>query len=84
MKSRCFHTKSRAARISIMEFIAALVAALLLSPAEAHSLEDYKGTGKDGVPCEEQIAVCTEAMKSVEFSGDDLGKAHQARGACGL
>src|ERR1700728_2041475 len=59
----------------------------LTAPAKAETLKDWKCTGNPDIPWDEQIAGCTDALKSGKFAGDgtmaalfDRGIAYQNKG----
>jgi tetratricopeptide (TPR) repeat protein len=71
---------------------AALAGALMLSatvlglasttaPALAQTLKDSKCTGRPGIPWDEQIAGCTNAIKSGRHTGKELAAAFTGRAA---
>src|SRR6516164_5505153 len=64
-----------------------LVLISFVPPAAAETLWDWKCTGEAGVPWDEQIAGCTNALKSGRFVGaaaaaglSNRGNAYQAKG----
>src|ERR1044071_8907312 len=64
---------------------AALAGPLMLSglaaPALAATLDGSKCIGRPGIPWDEQIAVCTSAIKSGRFTGKELATAFISRAA---
>jgi tetratricopeptide (TPR) repeat protein len=65
-------------------FAAALVfsamLALISASAQAQSLKDWKCTGNPDIPRDEQIAGCTRAIGSAQYTGRDLAAAFINRG----
>ena len=58
--------------------------AALCEPARAQTADAWKCTGRGGIPWDEQIAGCTDAINSAKFSGTDLAAIFNSRGTAYL
>ena len=56
----------------------------LCEPARAQTADAWKCTGRGGIPWDEQIAGCTDAINSAKFSGTDLAAIFNSRGTAYL
>jgi tetratricopeptide (TPR) repeat protein len=58
---------------------AVLLLAVTAFPVLAETLKDWKCTGNSDIPWDEQIAGCTDALKSGHFAGPAMAVAHYDR-----
>ena len=80
MRPNKWHGFAAAAMLST---IVALTVAIL-EPGRAQTTDDWKCTGRGGIPWDEQIAGCTDAINSAKFSGTDLAAIFNSRGTAYL
>src|ERR1700722_2735690 len=60
--------------------LAVLSPGWMLTPVQAQTLKDGNCTGKSDIPDDQQIAGCSDAIKSGRFAGKDLAEALSNRG----